>query len=170
MVEQIRSKERDQFGKVKKWNNLTNKVRLQHFKKNMESGQLTQCKVDWSASGRINTWGRIKRQEISCQSDCPRRCIMLPKEMITERLCNTLQDIEDYHPNKKVDQNKTNSEQIMGIEKKILITALLLIITIARYKSVIKINTNCSELVRIIEQDAEIKGCMRESCTKSKLG
>ncbi|RIB08612.1 hypothetical protein C2G38_2211238 [Gigaspora rosea] len=67
-------------------------------------------------------------------------------------------DQQGSHPNKKVDQNKTNSEQIMGIEKKILITALLLIITIARYKSVIKINTNCSELVRIIEQDAEIKG------------
>ncbi|CAG8778098.1 10211_t:CDS:1 [Gigaspora rosea] len=72
MVEQIRSKERvannlitpnpyairewkkveskwamdfeDQFGKVKKWNNLTNKVSLQRFKQNMESGKLTPCK------------------------------------------------------------------------------------------------------------------------------
>ncbi|CAG8542520.1 6785_t:CDS:2, partial [Gigaspora rosea] len=70
----------DQFRKVKKWNNLTNKVRLQHFKQDMESGWLTLCKgceispaktktkhcfmerdisklwAIQSASGRTNTW------------------------------------------------------------------------------------------------------------------
>ncbi|RIB13164.1 hypothetical protein C2G38_2198564 [Gigaspora rosea] len=109
----------------------------------MEFGRLTPCKGCEISPVKTKTNHCFMERDIfklwEIQVDCKKR-------------------IHGSHPDGKVDQNQTNSEQIMAIEKEILITALLLIITIARYKSVIKINTNCPELAWIIEQDAEIPG------------
>ncbi|RIB05058.1 hypothetical protein C2G38_2220690 [Gigaspora rosea] len=64
---------------------------------------------------------------MSCQLDRPKRCIILPKEIITERLCNVFEDIKDWcwqaydenrsYSNGKDDLNQTNSEQTMAIKK-----------------------------------------------------
>ncbi|CAG8479958.1 5462_t:CDS:2 [Gigaspora rosea] len=143
----------------------------------MEFGRLTPCKGCEISPVKTKTNHCFMERDIfklwEIQVDCKKRihgrveCFWKNKYLGAE---SNDKKYHANHPDGKVDQNQTNSEQIMAIEKEILITALLLIITIARYKSVIKINTNCPELAWIIEQDAEIPGCMRESHKRNKLG
>ncbi|CAG8724547.1 22899_t:CDS:2 [Gigaspora margarita] len=54
-------------------------------------------------------------------------------------------------------------------KKKLMITTLLLIITIAKHKSVINVNTNCPKLIQIMEQNGEIPNYLAESRTRQEL-
>ncbi|CAG8455035.1 23579_t:CDS:2 [Gigaspora rosea] len=133
----------NQFKKVKKWNNLTNKVRLQHFKQDMESGQLTPYK------GCEISPVKTKTKHCFMEKDTSKLWAI---QVITERLFNAFEDIEDWcwqtydENNLSNDEYTTNLEQIMAIEKENIDYGATLNYNHVRYKLVIKINTNCPEL------------------------
>ncbi|CAG8787628.1 13738_t:CDS:1, partial [Gigaspora rosea] len=52
--------------------------------------------VEWSVSGRINTWVAESNDKKCPPTRSTKKVYNITKEMITERLCNAFEDIENW--------------------------------------------------------------------------
>ncbi|CAG8529402.1 6679_t:CDS:2 [Gigaspora margarita] len=202
--------------RLKKKKDATDKVRLQHYKLNVNLGQLTPCKVCEILAVNWKTKNCFIERDSSklwvVQVDCKNRihgrveCFGKTNIWIAEskgKKCSTniIDPEEDWYW-QMYNKNNSNSdeyivlfpkhndqsdmlritivEKIIGtrhicnkswpFKKKLMITTLLLIITIARYKLVINVKTNCPKLVQMMEQNRKIPNYLAESRTRQELG